>query len=249
MSKFAETTIDAVKDRALPKWPQVFLTGKDVSKEQALDILFRTDQFINSLGVLGGNDREWETRAARRMGVPTRKEQYDNLEKAKLSYKMMDAWGNRDGAVKTEYVNNAWISTAYIGGPSGWCSPQGKIYHDKNVGKWPSVECVYNDLVKISEAFPYLEAAATVMNGEWCEDNKQAVVSFLIANGGVKVVDTEGDDWKDLHHHEMKNEGFDEMLKFIASGSPRNREHGLGWEDCATMFDKVKQWLEANPVS
>ena len=32
MSKFVETTIDAVKDRELPKWPQVFLTGKDVSK-------------------------------------------------------------------------------------------------------------------------------------------------------------------------------------------------------------------------
>ena len=102
MSKFVETTIDAVKDRELPKWPQVFLTGKDVSKEQALDILFRTDQFINSLGVLGGNDREWETRAARRMGVPTREEQYGSLEKAKLFYKMMDAWYKRDGGVKTE---------------------------------------------------------------------------------------------------------------------------------------------------
>lgn len=35
-------------DRGLPKWPQMLVTGASVTKEQALEIIRRTDSFFSS---------------------------------------------------------------------------------------------------------------------------------------------------------------------------------------------------------
>lgn len=35
----------------LPKWPQFLMTGKDLSPERALEIIFLSDEFVNNIGM------------------------------------------------------------------------------------------------------------------------------------------------------------------------------------------------------
>jgi hypothetical protein len=88
----------------------------------------------------------------------------------------------------TEYVQNSWISTSFIGGPHGWCWPDGRIAYVDNVGKWPSVEAVLRDWSTLAEAFPFLDLAATLINGECCEDTVP-IVTILVKGGVTSVED------------------------------------------------------------
>ena len=91
--------------------------------------------------------------------------------------------------IETEYVWNNWVSSCFIGGPHGWCHPDGTIGYSTNVGKWPEVSDVYDDWTKLAEAFPFLEVEATLMSGEDCEIFTEPVVSMLIRNGTVELID------------------------------------------------------------
>jgi len=107
-----------------------------------------------------------------------------------------ELWEEKWQRVKTTYVFNDWISSCFVGGPHGWCHPDGKISFADNVGKWPAAEEVYNDWVLLSKEFPFLEAEVTLMDSEAGELNIKPVVSMLIRNGTVELVDPEN---RNLH--------------------------------------------------
>jgi len=172
--------------RGLPKWPQLLITGKNVTATQAKDIIFHTDSFM-SANHYGGNNHEWNEWVNAALG----RAELENIKDFNRSWRIKDKLNEELKFVSTEYLHNDWMSSSYIYGPHGWCSPDGIISHVDNVGKWPGVEEVYNDLVTIAAAFPYLVMTATLYDQEHCEDEveKKPVITFVVKKGKVKLTD------------------------------------------------------------
>lgn len=91
--------------------------------------------------------------------------------------------------IHTEYVHNSWFSSPWIGGPHGWMHPDGTIGFIDNVGKWPSVEDIYNDWMKITEAWPQLNLKVTLMSDEEGSEYNSPVVTMIIHNGTIEFTE------------------------------------------------------------
>ena len=228
-----------IKCIPLPKWPQMIVTGKKIHEDQALEIIRRTDAFFDFFQC--GNNHDFIDEVKRILRFPP--DPYD----VKISYeeganrfslieKRLEDWG----VVKTQYVENNWISCSFIGGPHGWCHPDGKIGYADNVGKWPAAEEVYDDWAKIAEAFPFLEIEATLMSGESGEDDTYPVVSFLVRNGKVEVVDPAE---RNIHAENMRtmpNEtNFTEHLTKILM----SRQYSRSSEN-AIPIEQIQKWAD-----
>lgn len=170
---------DSVFDLALPKWPQMFVTGVSVTAEQAQDIIFRTDDFLTSAcEYSGGNERVFNENYRRSAGL---------CNDATDSWALAEYVREKIGYVETQYVSNNWASSAFVYGPHGWCSPAGTIFYEDNVGKWPNIKDIYDDWVELATAFPFLDLSATLYDGESCEYDTQPVVTFYVKAGKVSA--------------------------------------------------------------
>lgn len=184
-----------VFDRGLPKWPALVVKGKPVTKDQAKEIIVRTSGFY-----FGCNDREWESIINELIfGIRATSNEFDKLLKEKHGidekdfnkfWEVKESYYEKYSPVKNlEYLTNSRISSAWIGGPHGWCSWNGKIgCSNYNIGKYPSVTDVYNEWVEIAKAFPFLDLKCQLMNGEAGEDEVPVpVVEFEVKDGEVKA--------------------------------------------------------------
>lgn len=194
-------THEQLLNQGLPKWPQHVVTGVPVSVAQANEIIRRTDTFVTH--GYGGNDRDFERALRKKLGFPPSWDDYEGTSPSpwadsvwrEKQHEATEAFNERWRPVSTEYVHNSWIACAFIGGPHGWCHPDGQIGFIDNVGKWPSVENVYDDWKKLAEAFPFIDVGATLKNGEeGFEGSDVSVVSFRVRNGTVTLVDPSEED-------------------------------------------------------
>jgi len=233
-------------NRYLPKWPQMIVSGVSVTPEQAKEIIRRTDNFFTS--GYGGNDHEYDfgvkillgmpvyqrndgycrnRETARKYGIdlPVQPEKYMEVIEAEIK------WREEWGCLHTNYVRNAWVSSSFIFGPHGWCHPDGQIGYIDNVGKWPSVEEILEDWKLLAAAFPFLDIAVTLMDGEESENGKNPVVGIRVENGEAVLVEPEVTTeyhlrgHKDIPHIDRGEHRFGEIF-----GNPRHREHGLPGE-------------------
>jgi hypothetical protein len=220
--------------RGLPKWPQHYVTGVPVTVEQAKEIIRRTDTFFAGWG--GGNNRAFNRKVRELLKMPSdvMDEPRDlTPEETGAMWKRRDelhqAFTERWKPISTSYVHNNWVSCAFIGGPHGWCHPDGQIGFVDNVGKWPDVEDVYKDWVTLAEAFPFIEVGATLFDGEECEDNTRPVVSFAIKDGKVTPVDPAVTDVHAGHPKATRapNGVRSAIDTFMLSFNDNSREQGL----------------------
>lgn len=181
------TELEKTYNVNLPKWPQMLISGSPVTPEQAKEIIFRTDAFLtDAYGYNGGNNIEFNEHYRNSSGLSmldggdnyAKKFDFNNYVKEKV------------GFIELNYVPSDFASSCFVGGPDGFCSPDGEIKFSNNVGKWPSAEVIYEDLVELAEAFPFLEMKCTLMDGESCEENTKPVISFDVCNGVVCVTDS-----------------------------------------------------------
>lgn len=245
--------------QGLPKWPQLYITGPDVSVEQAKAIMFRGETFLSSLGSRGGNNRAWNKWAVREFGLAKVSSDMDGgdlqwsaadpTQKAllQLGWAIRSKWG-REKSLRTEYVEIDRASCSFIGGPHGWCSPAGKIYFDDNVGKWPGVKDVYSDLDAIAKAFPFVKMVATLFDGESCEENRKPVVTFQVAEGVVGVADYERGDGAQMSLHHIQEDTSAEasqarIEQMVAGFQNPGREQGLPNEWIIEFAAEVRAWL------
>lgn len=173
----------------LPKWPEMFLTGTSVTPEQAKEILFRTDRSVAraSTYTFGGNDHRFAESCYHSFGW-TKMFEIEKQHGLMPSIRASQLWADKMDMISTEYINNSFLSTAYIGGPHGWCNPSGQIYSKgHNIGKWPGVEEVVRDLEALLAAFPFIDAQCTLFSGEQCEDHTAPVITMTINSEGVKT--------------------------------------------------------------
>ncbi len=138
----------------LTKWPRLIVAGDPVTREQANDILIRTnDRYLFT------NDSAWEQAVTDMYGIATGKYGPD-YQSAKTVF-------DRLGVLNLHYLTNARIMSSWIGGPHGWCDWDGRIgCNTHNIGKWPTVEEVQEDLDQIAAAWPFLRMQAQLVTDE-----------------------------------------------------------------------------------
>lgn len=168
---------EKIQNIDLPKWPQCIIFGEKTTPEYATEVIRRIDSFF-TLGY-DGNDHEFIEAAKRTVGYPT-------------DYGKVKRWCEKWGTIPLEYLYTSWISSSWIGGPNGWIHKDGMISYANNIGKWPEVSEVYEDLDTIAKAFPELKFYLTLSSAEEdAEDDECAhsLVSFEVSGGSVYVIE------------------------------------------------------------
>lgn len=187
------------------KWPQCVVTGKKLTVEQAKEVLKRTDIFFTSNWQCG-NDVEYENALKEKLGVPT-------------DYEQWSAWAERKGILQLNYLNNSWVSSSFVYGPSGWCHVNGTILFNHNIGKWPSWEEVYEDLETLGAAFPFLDINVHIFNGEECEEERPYLGGLHLCNGQISVaepIDVNSPECQAEHHLALFKGPSQKLLNEVA---------------------------------
>jgi len=188
---------------ALPKWPAMVVVGRPVSQQQAMEIIIRTDD----LG-FSSNDHKFDKELNEYFyDVKIDSDVYDavitklgiskELKYSNELYDYMYKKRSEVGQVKLTYLNNSRITSSWVDGAHGWCDWNGNIgCNNYNIGKWPSVEEVYNEWKLIAKAFPYLDLTCQLMNHESsCEDmvdDPKPLINFVVKNGRVRMKEPDG---------------------------------------------------------
>jgi hypothetical protein len=188
---------------ALPKWPAMVVVGRPVSQQQAMEIIIRTDD----LG-FSSNDHKFDKELNEYFyDVKIDSDVYDavitklgiskELKYSNELYDYMYKKRSEVGRVKLTYLNNSRITSSWVDGAHGWCDWNGNIgCNNYNIGKWPSVEEVYNEWKLIAKAFPYLDLTCQLMNHESsCADmvdDPKPLINFVVKNGKVKMTEPDG---------------------------------------------------------
>lgn len=227
----------------LPKWPASFITGVNVTPEQAKEIIFRTDTSVRRPGMMSGNDARFRKRCSTKFNwdeLDLRKNAYfrQTLEKsltteeaAKSPYEISEQWSNQMGMISTDYVYNSFLSTCYSAGPVGWCNPDGKIlFENHNYGKWPSVDEIVEDWKKLVAAFPYLDLVNTLYSDDSCSEVNTPVCSIVVKNGAVEVHAPD----LGLHTH-VPNMKFSLDMSNLMAGLNGNYSYEKAWPN---------EWIE-----
>lgn len=210
-----QQTIDSLAVGSLPKWPQMLVTGKPVSIDQAKEIIFLTDDFFtNASDYSGGNDHEFNRNYRKLAGLnqlQVEKRYPEGHAYNDADWGRMYAMRNAIGVLSLEYIGNDWASSSFIGGPHGWCHPDGTISFGDNVGKWPSIEEVLDEWVGVARAFPFLDLHVTLMSGESCEDS-DPVINIRVINGTATL---EAPD--DSVHNNITNRSAESLIASFIS--------------------------------
>ena len=209
-----------VREVDLPKYPKMSVTGESVSREQAKQMIFALDDFIATLGTGGyTNDHEWADWAKKllRQNRPVLmvNTYMEVLDKTKLTRSILFDY-RKAKRVETTHFGVEWSASCFIGGPRGWIDPSGEIKFEQNIGKYPDVQEVYDDLLILGKKWPNLKLTVSLVI-ELRDDVKYEVyghkhATTLTLEDGLVLQSPipEGDDsYKDLHFHDLS-----ELLDF-----------------------------------
>lgn len=191
----------------LPKWPGCEVVGSNVTKEQATEILVRT----NNPYYFSTNNKNFEYSAeeifysaipkpewgnwwwidSKRLGLSPTKDGWNTMYERKKSY------AKEMGVVDLEYLCNERVCSAYVYGPNGWCDWEGNIFQtDKNIGKWPDALVVYDEWKRIAKTFPYLKLKCFLTNSSYIggDEGLSVFITYIVSNGRVRArIPTERD--------------------------------------------------------
>lgn len=170
-------TTKQLLDLGLPKWPHMTVEGSWVTKEQAAEIILRTDSAYFSC-----NDREWTAMLCRAAGI-------EMEEPGWPDYTSVEAYRERIRALSLEYLTNAQILSAYIGGPHGWCQWDGRIRArpTTGIGKWPDMTEVMAEWEIIAAAFPYLTLTSQLWPESVDGDRVEPIAEFVVEAGKAHI--------------------------------------------------------------
>ena len=112
-----------------------------------------------------------------------------DFDKIKEYHIAQEDFRNQWGYISLNYLYNDYICSNFVQGANGWCHPDGTIDYHFNIGKWPEVEEVLEDLNQLIQAFPFLELEVTLFDDEYCINSTNALVSFLVRDRKVELID------------------------------------------------------------
>ena len=175
----------------LIKWPQCVIIGNKITIEQAKEILSKTDSMF--VYEYDGNERDFNRAVYKFIGRP----QLFGPDSDRNDWKKVDDFISRNNLLKLGYLVNSQISSSYIYGTHGWCHPNGTIFFNKNIGKWPNWEEIHADCKTIAHRFPFLEMKVYLFNQEWSttldkseyyDYPRKCIGGFSIKNGRVRLL-------------------------------------------------------------
>ena len=233
---------------SLPKWPQMIVTGESVTREQASEIIRRTDNFFVWGGSHNFDAKAWTETVHKITRCPDLI--CDDIDDIRAGIAARQFWKTRWKYVNCEYIYNDWISTSFVGGPTGWCHPDGKIGFCYNIGKWPSIDDVCIDWKRIIEAFPYLDIKVTLMDRECCEDGAKPLAHISVNKSGVKVIPATTEEYMIEFHGSDKIESAFELYDhdIIRGVSAIDIETVNNWANQVT-WEVTEAELIANSMS
>lgn len=206
------------------KWPAMIVVGEKVTKDQAKEILIRTDRHRLDFSY-AGNDHNY--RKQLEACLPKSPEQ-DFKESLCKSY----------GVLELEYLSNDRIVSSWIGGPHGWCDWNGNIFcNNYNVGKWPNDEELLNEWSIIAEAFPFLNLNAWYMSGETSEENTIPVLQIKVQEGKAIIVE-------DIENPKVPvvPVGMDNLFSILSGNT--GRERGCSLETLKEALDYTEKVIK-----
>lgn len=169
----------------LTKWPRLLVAGEPVTREQANEILIRTDDWS-----MTSNDLAWKATVesvAAEYGMPV---EPPPGARSAAYWAANKAWRERMGVLWLEYLGNARIASPWIGGPKGWCDWDGRIGCSMyNVGKYPSLEHLTSEWENIAAAFPFLKLHAQAVTDEGLGE---VAATWAVMGGRAALVEPVG---------------------------------------------------------
>lgn len=166
----------------LPKWPAFIVKGKPVTKNQAKEIIIRTDNFR-----FCSNDREFEKDIHEI--IYGERSTWGEIIEMPGYFEKKESKRKELRVLELEYLHNSQIMSSYIGGPHGWCNWNGYIgCNTYNIGKYPAAEQVFNEWTTIANAFPFLDLKCQLFNGEAGEEEIYPVIEYIVKDGTVDAV-------------------------------------------------------------
>jgi hypothetical protein len=125
---------------------RLLVSGHNVPRELGEEIILATFQ-PESLHL---NDKVWERFVARTLELELDEHGWVSHESAKL-------YRARVGGLELNWLGNHQIGSSYIGGAHGWVDWDGKVgCGSYNLGKYPSMDEVTEDLTLIAARWPSL---------------------------------------------------------------------------------------------
>jgi hypothetical protein len=211
----------------LPKWPAMFVSGKTVTKEQAKEIIRRTDNFFYQGVLFGFHKNDPGAAILSKFGLP-------NAYNLPVDTGDQGPWFKEWGTIECDYIANDWVDSSYIGGPKGWCSPDGTISYFLNVGKWPEVSELFKDWKRVAEAFPFLDLTVTFGSEEYCVENNTPILQFVVKDGEVTIRNPPSD--FQFPNFAMEKAAFNENLDNFIEGAVPSR--------CGVPSAWLDEWAE-----
>lgn len=233
-------TREELLNLSLPKWPQCIITGTKIPEEQALEIIRRTDRFFRSPDYC--NDKYTAKKIMKILSIPECPSgtMSEDAARAVVRKYFSDVreWQSRWRYIYLNYLDNDWILCDTVQGVQGWCNPDGVIDYHYNIGKWPECREVLYDLTIIATEWPFLELECTLMNGEYCEEDISPVISFLVRNGEVEVIDP-----KERNIHQEFDRDFDRENWMHIDESVVSKLVLFG-SDSAVSIEVIESWAK-----
>lgn len=171
----------------LPKWPAMTVHGVHITREQAGEVLIRTNRWDQHT-----NDRRWNEQVWKMAGVPLADSYLSNFDEIRRVEERLRV-------LPLQYLRNERIASSWLGGPHGWCDWDGTIFSNQyNIGKWPQVNEVRDEWAVIAKTFPFLNLVCTLWSEEAGVPNNKPLVCFRVVKGRVRagVVTAETRHWQ-----------------------------------------------------
>lgn len=254
------TYVDGAGDVDLDRWNAVYITGQSVSRSTAREILMRTDRNIRSMR-LSTNAHEFKAHVSNAFGWSVvqawgdawhrlsddERDQFRTITGANTPWEIDDLFAERVGTIPLSTMETDLLCSCYVGGPTSWITPNGTIFlTDKNLGKWPEVKSIAEDWAALAEKFHELDLVCTVMDGEWCSDERLSpVVQYVVKSGAVTVqppVMELHDPVYDFDQCGDKryNAAFDDSAMYISTKWPSDLIAEFAGRSTKVMYELVK---------
>lgn len=150
-------------DHGMGKWPYLLVTGKDVTPEQAAEVIVATTHWTLKLRP----EDEWSREVAARMGVG-----WD-------SYRMLDRDGldrfyEGTGVEYIEYLANRSVHLDDEEADSSWIGWDGSVGTSGMTlaAKWPSHTEIHYEWGILARRFPFLDLTAQLIRPDWGNDEE-----------------------------------------------------------------------------
>jgi hypothetical protein len=149
-----------IEDIELPKWSGLLVVGDSITPEQAGEIIVRTSDWYSLFNLNGEKHLLNEVKKIYRETLPIEELISEVIFNENVFYQKIDH-------LSLSYLDNDRIDSSWIGGLKGWCDWDGTIFcNNYNIGKYPNVIDVIDDLKDIIKAFPYLEFKLQLLSHE-----------------------------------------------------------------------------------